>query len=501
MCPEDQPPDRVASPEQDTGGSAAPADPVPADVAGGPVIYGLLDVAGTILAVNALHIREATPYPERISPMAASFPGLLGAMILRDDTIPLVSLRTLLGIGGDCGAEDEVVIVLSHEGRLVGLVVDALRGMTATQDSQTARMGLVGSGEPPTGARNFVHDGAVVGILEPETVFGIAGLPFSDRSLRVRNPDGSSRSGHSGQRAAYLLSSYQNHLIAFPVDDVQATIPMTPLADSPVVHGYCDGVITYHGHDIPVVDTLQVLGIGSNFSRPERSASVALRFGGNGYLAMEIDRFFDIVHCSLAEIRPLPAVISTRQDLFLGVYEAEDGRHYLVVDPEACRGDQDLANLASSTLPETAQDAEDQGGRRRSLSRDLYLVFRAAKRVASRLTDIVEIIRLPPQMHYCDVRHDGYMGTISHRSQLVPVFSIANMLGDFPFYEEEKASVLLFREGDQLFGMAIEQLEAVERCQPAPPPASDMVQSQKKGEFLPLFDLAGAMPGSGGGFW
>jgi len=477
MCPEAPLSETKTSPDQALPGRSS-------------IIYGLLDLAGTILAVNALHIREATPYPEKISPMATQFPGLLGAMILREDTIPLIDLGCLLRLDRSSPQSQKVVIVISHKDRLLGLVVDALHGMTEVQGNDTTKMDVVGIDGLTAGARNFVYEDSVVGILEPETIFEMVGLPFSHRtSLEV-----SEESADTKSQAAYLLCSYNDHYIAFSVGDVQATIPMTPLDESPIVYGYCDGVVHHHGRDIPVIDTMKLLGLGANFSRPERSASVALRMRDGAFLALEIDRFYDIVHCSDEAIMPLPPLITTRNDLLRGVLRANDARHYMVVDSQSFRDDTDLSNLARSTISERTEK-EINAKKSQSISRDQYLVFRAAGRMACRLTDIVEIIRLPDQMLYADVRFDGFMGTLSHRNQLVPILSIANMLGEYPFYEEQKASVLLFRCGSQLLGMVIENLEAVERCSPAP--EADLIQVLKTKEFLSLFDITQAVPGWG----
>ncbi|BBU58656.1 hypothetical protein KU6B_49210 [Mameliella alba] len=93
---------------------------------------------------------------------------------------------------------------------------------------------------------------------------------------------------------------------------------MVPLQDSPLAHGPCDGVIHHHGTDIPILDSLQLFGLGGNFSRPESSASVALRAPGGGLVAFGIDRFFDIVHTRTEDLLDVPRVISGRSDLFSG---------------------------------------------------------------------------------------------------------------------------------------------------------------------------------------
>lgn len=469
-------------------------------------IYGLVQVGGRVLGIQAVHIREAVPFPETVSPMALSLPGLLGAMVLRQDTIPLVDMAVMLGLSTDLPMAQRVVIIVndvSHQ-RLLGLVVDALQGMTSLDVSGTAEMCVVGRDTLLAGGRSFVHEGMVVGLLDPQLLFDQPSLPYA---LQRDRSAGRSRNSLQGGQQAYLLCNYQDHGLAIPVAAIQATIPMHPLQDSPLQHGQCDGVIEHHGTDIPIIDTLQLLGLGRNFSRPERSASVALRVPAGGLIAFEIDRFFDIVHTRAEDLLDMPAVLSPRSDLFDGVFMRDNGEHFFVLSVDKVLAEESVVQLASTTvadqqgeeLDDKSARTGDAAARAREAENALYLVSCSAqKRMASLLTDIVEIMRLPDNLMYAEVRYDGYMGTISHRSQLIPIFSVGNLLGDFPFFEEGKACVLLFRVGQQLYGAAVEELEAVARCHPVGADADRVLRKMDDGAFLPLFDLMQELPVSGG---
>ncbi|MDD9731243.1 chemotaxis protein CheW [Mameliella sp. AT18] len=99
------------------------------------------------------------------------------------------------------------------------------------------------------------------------------------------------------------------------------------------------------------------------------------------------------------------------------------------------------------------------------------------------------MLRLPGDLLRGEARHDGYLGTLSHRAQVIPVFSIASLLGTTTRIEEGIACVLLFREGRQLFGAVVDALEEVARCQPFGPPEEKMLRRPETGAFVPLFDL------------
>lgn len=473
-------------------------------------IYGLIDLGGRILGIQAVHVREAVPFPDDISPMAVSLPGLLGAMVLRQDTIPLVDMAVMLGVPTDLPIRERVVIIVndaSHQ-RLLGLVVDRLQGMTSLDFTNTAEMCVVGRDHLLVGGRSFVNDGTVVGILDPQLLFDQPSLPYAIQRERTA---ARSNSLMFGDQQAYLLCSYSGHGIAFPVQDIHATIPTTPLCKSPMTYGACDGVIEHHGIEIPLLDTLQILGLGRNASRPERSASLAMRVPKGGLIAFEVDRFFDIVHTRTEDLLEMPQVLTTRHDLFSGIHMSATGDHYLVLHAECVLQEEAVVQLASTTVKDTEADAtqetEDKhtrtgnaAARAREAENALYLISQSAKkRMATQLAEIVEILRLPPSLLAAEVRYDGYMGTLSHRSQLVPIFSVSNVLGAFPFYQEGKACVLLFRMEGQLYGAVVDELEAVSRCHPVGAPEDRVLRKMDNGEFLPSFELIRELPVNGGG--
>lgn len=459
-------------------------------------IYGLVDVGTRRLAVSAMSIREAVPFPESISPVPMSLPGLLGAMVLREETVPLVDLEVLLGIPPEQSAlPDRVVIVVSDRQRthLLGLVVNALRGMETMDASRTMEMGAINRSELLAWHRSFVKDNKVVCILELETLFELPDLPFA----RPRDRRELSAGRATKDRIAVLLCNYNGVGLAIPTLDVHATIPLSPVKNSPVAFGFCDGIIQHHGKEIPILDTLHLLGLGRNFCRPERTASIALSHSNGGLIALEIERFFDISHVDRSDLRVMPSVISDVSHLFQGVHISRlDGEHYYVLDTEAILREAAVEQLAATVRVDdearTNQAPRAIGSHRTA---EQYLISRSAqKRMASLLTDVVEIVRIPAHLQYCDVRQDGYMGTLNHRNQLVPVFSVPHLLGEFAFFDENQACILIIRVGNQMYGAAAEELEATAMCYRVGSSTDMMVCQAATGNCIPLIDFKRLLP-------
>lgn len=488
-----------AEPAPQPGAAAEPAKVDPRAATDGPSrrqpseIFGLIDVGGCRLAIPAHSVREAVPFPTTLSTLAAPLPGLLGAMVLRRDTIPLVDLGILLGLPSPLSPQERVVVILISPGteRLVGLVVDSLEGMTALEPGRITRMGISGHSDLLAGARSFVRDGVVVGLLDPQRLFDLPELPYALPRAR----GAAAAAGPARDALAVLLCSYAGQGIAFPVAEIQATIPMHPLLPSPMAHAPCDGVIEHHGREIPILDSLHLLGFGGNFSRPERSASVAMRVPGGGLICVEIDRFFDITHVPRDALLALPPAISQRSDLFTGVYMHGDGTHFMVIDSAALLSEEVVVQLAGTTIAASAGTGADPATDHGAQGADPCLIYHAAqRRMGCRLTDIVEILHLPEELLYAEVRHDAYMGCLHHRSQVIPIFSVAHVFGEFAFFEEGKACVLLFRIGPNLVGAVAEGLLEVAQCCRAGTAADKMLRKTDTGEFIPFFDVLRDLP-------
>ena len=98
--------------------------------------YGILRVGGTLVALSSDFLREVVPRPAHLSQLPYGGSGLMGAMILRDDTIPLVDLRVVLGLNQNDTPQDDVAVIISHEDRLVALLVDSIHGIANVYPSE-----------------------------------------------------------------------------------------------------------------------------------------------------------------------------------------------------------------------------------------------------------------------------------------------------------------------------------------------------------------------------
>ncbi len=454
-------------------------------------IFGIVAIGDCLIGLDSTHIREAVPPPEEFCSLTFDRPGLLGAMMLRDETIPVVDLRHLLGRPPADRTCQGVVVVMRHDGRVLGLMGDDLCGMTTVTEATRCPIETVGDGPGELTDAVVAHPRGIVSLINTDRLFAHDGLTVSAE----RDPRLVQRSETAGQ--PYLLCGYGEQRFAFPALEIYATVPMTEVLKSPIAVGECDGVIRYHGREIPIVDTFQVFGTGKNFCRPERSAGALLRMPDETLLGFEVDRFYDLTRLPAETISALAPVVTSRREFLAGVHTDKDGHNYLIVNTETLRENRDLCDLAL-TVPR-----EGSAGRKGSVAgtADHFLIYEAASRLASALTDIREIMPCPPQLLYPDVRPDGLAGTITHRGRMVPVFCLASLMGEYAFYEDTEARVLLTEREDRIYGFLVERVVSVERAERMPdtegedgggdgkPGAGEVIRLRRNEDLITVFDV------------
>lgn len=413
--------------------------------------YGVIGLGNVCVAIDAQQIREVVPISAPLRPLPMSSSAACRSICLRGKIFPVIPIEIAFGLAEDVRSTGVLVIIASND-RVLGISADRLHGMVRVPKDL---LGLVKS-ECSGSFEVFEHEGRAIRVLDVEQLLSNPNIPVGENGVERRVAKEKCEN-----HEIFLLCGYGERRFAVPAELVDATLPMTTLHDSPLVHGYCDGFIVHQGGQVPIVDTLQVLGLGENFSRPERSAGVILRLSNSGLLGFEMDSFVGMVSIDVASLDSVPPVVSTRSDFFKGVFVDASGRDFLVIDRFKVLSESALSDLSVATISsnDTGFDVSKQ-----PFSADLFVVFEAGARLACPISDVKEIIRVPSDLLYADAADNGFVGTFVHRGEIIPVFSLVTLSGGFAFYDENDAAVIIVSAENQAYGFMVERLVSVERA-------------------------------------
>lgn len=457
-------------------------------------VYGLLRLGNLDLALPLSALREVVPRPAELAALPVVATGLVGAMGLRSLVLPVVDLRPILELADGAPAE-QVVVVVAHEQRVVGLVVDEVRGVTRVPDADllpfaTAEGRLLVS-------HAFQHeDGAVpVSILDAAELLALPGVPTVAEvgSGTSVVPDGGAAGAVAGDPTESLtLVRCGPQVLALGVDAIHTTIPLPEISPSLLAGGECIGSTAHAGRDVAVVDPLSLLGL-TPMAPEDVGAGVVLDLG-SGLVVLAVSELVEL-RAAGAGILRVPGLAAHRPELVLGVVELDEGA-CLVLDGAGLKADRTLLALASvNTQLAAARSGDgpaDVLGADPASGGPAYVTFTAGLALASPLAQVTEILPFPESLTPSAAEH--VLGLVVHRGSVVPVVCLSTLLGHPPQARTAASCLLLVGAEEEQVAFAVDALGAIESLTWTDPEHRDrgpVVDLSRAAHLAPLVRLAG----------
>lgn len=409
----------------------------------------MVEIGGLLHAVPLLCIREIAPRPEAFLSMPGGQPNCVGAMEMRGTLIPVFDTAKLLGLEtSDTGA---LVLVLRVDQGVAGFIVERVHGVSSLASEQITPFSRVGEG--------YAGDDAIVGgfchqqgngfVLDPGALArGIGLRTAADRRIE--------RAERKRGDPAIQFSAGPTRLVI----DARAVVAMAPDTDiepSPVAGSMWSGFIRHVGRRVPIIDTLQLLGLGAYPPAP-RAASIIIRLANGATLAMRLDKVEDLVRLADGAVGQIEALGPLRRDLFRGLYTG-DGES-LVLDAAALQTDPQLIDIATlETGPES------DGGDAVSTQLQPFLRFTLSDRVfAVALAQVDELIHAPHTLlGGCGGNGEVIRGLASYRGRAIPLLDIRRLVGVAG--DGTGGFAIVISVGDGPVAIVVDTLISVERLE------------------------------------
>lgn len=438
---------------------------------------GTLHVA---LPMGAL--REVVPMtPLHCMPSMA--PGLVGAIDLRGVMLPVLDLRrTLCRAPND--ASHPCVVIMVHEGRLLGLLADGVTGVFKVAPGSFKRMQVPGTDLPLlAGSLRRADDGGLVNLLSPQALAAQPDMPMVEDPEPARSRQGDAADDAPAQPLAVPMMLLQLGRLVLAVDAmaVHATLASPVLERSVLAMGACRGVVNYLGDRVPAVDLLAHAGLGRLADDAPRE--LLLLRSRSGLVGLLVERVVDVVGVAQGATVPVPAFALPQPALFAGALplsalpegmarmlgEQLGAAQCLQLDGQALQNDEALCALASTQHGPTggaaAAVAVDSAGAQ--LGRRAMVTFDLAGEAAVPIEQLSEILPLRTDgqqgaLGTLGAGGGAMLGLVVDRGRSIPVLSLPRLAaaGDLPM--EAAASVLVVQAGSEWVGFAVPRLRAIE---------------------------------------
>ncbi|MEZ0493850.1 chemotaxis protein CheW [Kineococcus sp. TBRC 1896] len=433
---------------------------------------GLLRVQGALVALPVDVLREVVPLPERFDALPTAAPGLVGAVLLRESVLPVLDLAALSGTTGTGPATQAAmgVVVLVHDGRALGLLVDSVHDVVTLD---TAALQPLAAGDQRLFTAAFVRPGTgeVGSLLDPAAVFGVPGVLAMTTS---RDGGGAPPAGTGGGELdpAHLVvrctsaDGTADVLLALDVADVQTTLPSLTPRPSQLSSASCLGVTDHGDVRLPVLDPLALLGLPP----ADRTAAwqALLVRSDRGLLALVFAEALDIVRVAPSAHSLAPVSHGLAATVVRGVARLPQGPAF-VLDVPALLADPEVSALTSlNTGSGSATAPTDRAGTGDPLLEPVVL-FRARGTVTAPLHQVDGVVPFPADpVPWIGGRSD--LGALVTAHDVVPLVDLAELLGRGRLADPTAGVVLLVRPpaGDpdgppRRVGLVVEGLSDIER--------------------------------------
>jgi purine-binding chemotaxis protein CheW len=317
------------------------------------------DIAGQEYALALDAVREIVLAPDSTAFVPGSDEAVRGVMAYRDGLLPLLSLRVLLGLGGEGAADGTRIIVTVIGDTVVGLVADGARSIL-TVDPQfvepapkvlSARAG----GEARIQEIYRAGHGRLISILVPEAL-------FREDVMQKLSQNAAAAAGQDGANAQtaelrFLVFRLDGNEFALPIDAVDevARVPeqITKLPKTPK---FLEGVVNLRGVVLPVIDQRR------RFDMPPSDGSAARRLvvvtSGEHRAGLIVDSVTEVLRCAPEAIQPAPDLMSGDALALVGsvINLGAAGRMLLLLDPSELLSRAERGLLDSFTKTAAGKD-------------------------------------------------------------------------------------------------------------------------------------------------
>jgi purine-binding chemotaxis protein CheW len=436
-------------------------------------LYGVFRSGGLRMALPLEELREVIVRPTEFSPLPTPGVGLLGAVNLRHTVIPVLDPCLLAGhpSATDTG---EVVVIVSSDGQLFGLLADAIEGSTHVAGDALFAV-HVGGGATALFSHTFERsdDHAVIALLDAAAILDAPGIPA------VADPGHQPDKVLQATSAAQQVQRLSRTLLMFECDGtglcidvmhVHSVVPDLALHSSPLDGPVCRGVAHIDGHAVPAIDPITLLDLGHD-SRTDAQRGVVVALP-QGLIALTATEVTDIATVPADDILPIPVLPSPDHSLLAGLLTA-NGRQYLVLNGEPLRENPDLIafaalnmrldrKAAATTGTRPARADADEGGPRFVPTVRKFLTYRVGIEAATPLEQVDEILPYPSQ--HLGLDKGPLIGMFTHRRTTIPLIDLPALLSRPGSLDPGTARVLLVTvDADTTVGLVVPELHAIEQ--------------------------------------
>lgn len=456
--------------------------------------FGVFHLGAMQLALPIESLKEVTPMGV-LSALPSEAGCVIGGISLRGLMVPVVDLRLIIQSRGELPPSADVV-VMEHEGRLLGLAADGVVGVyTLADEAVSAVRPMDPLSSVLQAGFQRPDDNSLVSVLSPAAIASIPQVPLVTAPSKVLAEsalavgDGKKVSGLIGDPRHLMLMRCGGIPLAIASQAVHTTLIQPEVRGSHLSAGQFKGMMRFGDQDIPALE-LSVLCGFAPMEAGVKPQAFLMQFPA-GLVAFLVDEIVNVVVADGHQIAPVPLFANLQARMFCGTLPteaiAEDAGEmaqggagfHLILDDAHMHSDTHLAEVAAmaqqagraeTTLSTAARTAKAQGFRESGQ----MVSYSVGVDVASPIGQISEIL---PWDAASAVQGMNGSSLLMSRGRPIPVYCLSGLLGNAQGARaaERSGQVLVVEAQGQLIGFKVPHLVTIGDGKTAPREASDLL--------------------------
>lgn len=425
-------------------------------------IYGSFYLLECEFALSVSYVQEVVNAPNTYTavPLAPTF--VRGLFNLRGTVIPVLDLRRLLNLNQDEQGPSKIAVI-EFEGACIGLLFD--KTGEVFKDNADERSDL-NSGEAERLISGvFKKDGGarLIQILDVSKLFKLQRIPKDSNHNRLRQTSLARRRGQKSQCISFLVGPAQCSL---PISGIQEIIKADRINDSVLAGDGCIGTIDLRGSTVPVIDFASLLKyreVRQSQSFGESDRRIIVMRLDQELFGLMVDEIVSIISYYPDELLSFPVVEQNRGDMFIGCITGHADREILLLDHTKILTNKEVNQITHghSKLYRKKSDDVDVIAAKKA-GRSTYITFKVQGLQAVPIKEVREIIELPKNLMQPPGRKPHVLGVLNLRGDLVTIVDARSLyLSDKEAAQSEARKVLVFKNGDQHFGLVVDAVESI----------------------------------------
>ena len=303
--------------------------------------YLFLKLGNESFAISLEITREIIFVPEKITPVKEAGFGVLGVIVLRDELITSIDLRTTLGFDASKRNRENRLLILNKDGKSLALLVDSIEevkdvelSLVETLPNRFSDSKIEAIYKAKSGITSLIDKSYLTSMIEE--------FYIEDNDQLSAQKEGHALNEDSVEIAVFKIATEE---YALEIEDLQEIIKYTKETPVPEAPQFVDGIINLRGVVIPIFSLPERLG----FAKLITASTKILVCNINGEkLGLLVDDVSEILFVNNSLISPSDSSIS----LFNGVITLDEGKRIILkIETE---------NIITKKLTEEIKDALEE---------------------------------------------------------------------------------------------------------------------------------------------